>query len=282
MKQYTGHLQKMAARAVPGSGRADRVEYDLLLDQQRIPLNALLGSVLTLEYQGEIHCCHCGRLSKKSFSQGFCYPCFKKLAQCDSCMMSPEKCHFEQGTCREPEWARKVCFNEHIVYLANSSAVKVGITRGTQVPVRWLDQGATQALPIARVATRKQSGLIEDCLRQDIADKTNWRAMLKGEAAGVDLAAERDRLFELFSPQLNSIIASQAAGDIELLFDADSYAFDYPVSRYPEKISSFNLDKEPLVNGRLMGIKGQYLILDNGVINIRKFTSYAVTVKVGE
>lgn len=281
MSEFTGHLQKMAVRAVAANPHSsDAVHYDLLLDQQPVPLLPLIGKKLTIEYQGDIHCCNCGRKSKKSFGQGYCYPCFSKLAQCDSCMMSPEKCHFHLGTCREPEWAKKVCFNDHIVYLANSSGIKVGITRATQVPVRWLDQGATQALPIARVAARRQSGLIEDCLRQDIADKTNWRAMLKGNADPVNLEAERDRLFELFSLDLNSIIAAQAPGEIELLYDAEAYAFDFPVQQFPTKISSFNLDKNPLVEGKLMGIKGQYLIFDSGVINIRKFTSYAVTVKV--
>lgn len=286
MSEFSGHLQKMAARAVPSEGGADScadtVQYDLILDQQAIPLTPFIGKTIRLEYVGDIHCCHCGRKSKKSFGQGYCYPCFSKLAQCDSCMMSPEKCHFHLGTCREPEWAKQVCFNEHIVYLANSSGVKVGITRATQVPVRWLDQGATQALPIARVATRKQSGLIEDCLRQDIADKTNWRAMLKGNAETVDLEAERDRLFDLFSPQLNSIIANESPGDIELLYDTGAYAFEFPVEQFPTKITSFNLDKNPLVEGKLEGIKGQYLILDSGVINIRKFTSYSVTVKVSD
>ncbi|UTW49450.1 DUF2797 domain-containing protein [Bacterioplanoides sp. SCSIO 12839] len=286
MSEFSGHLQKMAARAVPSEAGADRcansgadtVQYDLILDQQAIPLTPLIGKTIRLEYVGDIHCCHCGRKSKKSFGQGYCYPCFSKLAQCDSCMMSPEKCHFHLGTCREPEWAKQVCFNEHIVYLANSSGIKVGITRATQVPTRWLDQGATQALPIARVATRKQSGLIEDCLRQDIADKTNWRAMLKGNAEAVDLEAERDRLFDLFSPQLNSIIANENPGDIELLYESDAYAFNFPVEQFPTKITSFNLDKNPLVEGCLKGIKGQYLLLDTGVINIRKFTSYSVSV----
>jgi hypothetical protein len=283
MSEFSGHLQKMAARAVAANHQdSDIVHYELLVDNQPIPLLPLIGKKLTIKYQGDIHCCHCGRKSKKSFGQGYCYPCFSKLAQCDSCMMSPEKCHFHLGTCREPEWAQKVCFNEHVVYLANSSGIKVGITRATQIPVRWLDQGATQALPIARVATRRQSGLIEDCLRQDIADKTNWRAMLKGNADPVDLEAERDRLFDLFSLDLNSIIAAQAPGDIELLYDAEPYSFDFPVQQFPTKVSSFNFDKNPLVEGTLMGVKGQYLIFDSGVINIRKFTSYAVTVKVND
>lgn len=283
MTEYSGHLSKMAARAVPSADstrHTDQVEYDLILDQQAVPLTPLIGQRIELQYQGEIHCCHCGRKSKKSFSQGYCYPCFSKLAQCDSCMMSPEKCHFHLGTCREPEWAERVCFNEHIVYLANSSGVKVGITRATQVPTRWLDQGAIQALPIARVATRRQSGLIEDCLRQDVADKTNWRAMLKGQVDLIDLAGERDRQFELFSLELNSIIAQQNPGDIELLYEAETYGFRYPVDQYPTKITSHNLDKNPSVQGRLLGIKGQYLILDSGVINLRKFTSYSVVFRV--
>lgn len=283
MTEYSGHLSKMAARAVHSANSdktVDRIEYDLILDQQAVPLTPLIGQQIELEYLGEIHCCHCGRKSKKSFSQGYCYPCFSKLAQCDSCMMSPEKCHFHLGTCREPEWAEKVCFNDHVVYLANSSGVKVGITRATQVPTRWLDQGAIQALPIARVATRRQSGLIEDCLRQDVADKTNWRAMLKGQVEQIDLAYERDRLFELFSLELNSIIAQQNPGDIELLYDAENYGFEYPVEQFPAKVTSHNLDKTPLVKGTLQGIKGQYLILDSGVINLRKFTSYSVAFRV--
>ena len=172
-EQYAGHLQKMATNL------SDRVEYQLPLDDVWLPLNNLLGSKISLQFVGEIHCTHCGRRSNKSFNQGYCYPCFKKLAQCDQCIVSPEKCHHHLGTCREPEWGDQFCMTDHIVYLANSSGAKVGITRASQLPTRWIDQGAVQALPILRVKTRYQSGRVEDILRQHVADKTNWRTMLK-------------------------------------------------------------------------------------------------------
>ena len=188
--EASGHLAKMEV-TLDAEGRVD---YQLPLDDQRIPMNRLIGKAISIEHLGDIHCIHCGRRSKKSFSQGYCYPCFTKLPQCDTCIMSPEKCHFHHGTCRDPEWGEKFCFTDHFVYLSNTSGVKVGITRGTQLPTRWIDQGATQGLPIFRVQTRYQAGLVEDCLREHIADKTHWQKMLKGDSEFVDLHLLRDEL----------------------------------------------------------------------------------------
>ena len=199
-----GALSKMSTRL------EQPVQYSLRLGEQDLDLNALLGQGVRLEYLGAIHCSHCGRKTKKSFSQGYCYPCFSKLAQCDTCIMSPERCHYAAGTCREPAWGEQFCMTEHVVYLANSSGAKVGITRATQVPTRWIDQGATQALPIMRVATRQQSGLVEDVLRSQVTDRTNWRAMLKGEAAPLDLAqlaGRSSRPAMLGSPPCKSALA---------------------------------------------------------------------------
>ncbi len=123
------------------------VSYLLPLDDELIPVNQFIGKALSLTFQGEIHCIECGRKTRKSYNQGYCFPCFKSLASCDMCIMKPETCHYQQGTCRQPEWGETHCFQDHYVYLANSSAIKVGITRGTQIPTRWIDQGASQALP---------------------------------------------------------------------------------------------------------------------------------------
>ena len=273
----TGHLSKMQVEHPETS--SNLVKYSLALDESRVHLNPLLGQSLQINYGGVIHCTNCGRASKKSFSQGHCYPCFKKLASCDLCIMSPERCHFDQGTCREPEWAEQFCMTDHFVYLANSSGVKVGITRGNQIPTRWIDQGATQALPIMRVATRYQSGLVEDALRQHVADRTNWRAMLKGNAEGVDLAAIRDQLFEQCAQQLDELVERFGLQAIQQIDGVETVEIEYPVIEFPVKVTSFNLDKNPLVEGTLMGIKGQYLILDTGVINIRKYTAYQVDFK---
>ena len=254
------------------------VQYAFRLDEQRLPVNPLLGQHLQIEFLGAIHCQHCGRKTKKSFSQGYCYPCFTKLAQCDSCIMSPERCHYAAGTCREPAWGEQFCMTDHIVYLANSSGIKVGITRASQIPTRWIDQGASQALPILRVATRQQSGLVEDLLRAEVSDRTNWRAMLKGEAEPLDLPAVRDRLLANFAEGLGQLQQQFGLQALQILHDAQPVDISYPVSDYPNKIVSHDLEKTPLVEGKLLGIKGQYLMLDSGVINLRKYTAYQVAI----
>jgi hypothetical protein len=272
--EFSGHLDKMRIRP------AATVAYSLVLNNDEFPINDFLGQSLSLTWEGDIHCRACNRPTNKSFSQGYCYPCFTKLPECDSCIMSPEKCHFHLGTCRDAAWGERVCFNDHIVYLANSSGIKVGITRMKNMPSRWLDQGAAQALPIARVATRRLAGLVEDIIRRDIADKTNWRAMLKGDSPELDLVSERDRLKEHFSEELNQLELEQGPGSITWLTNESVRHFNYPVIEYPTKVTSHNFDKTAEVSGRLMGMKGQYLILDTGVINLRKFTSYNVRVTV--
>lgn len=271
--ELAGALDKMAISAT-NDGNA---MYQLVLGEENLALNNQLEKTIQLEFQGQIHCRHCQRLTNKSFSQGFCYPCFKRLAQCDTCMMSPEKCHFHLGTCREPDWAERICFSDHIVYLANSSGLKVGITRATQMPTRWLDQGATQALPIARVASRRLSGLLEDLFRGQMSDRTNWRAMLRGDAAAVDLESERDNLFTTFAAQIDALKAEHGESSIELLRTDAVNEFSYPVIEYPTKIVSHNLEKTPIVSGTLLGLKGQYIILDTGVMNLRKYTSYQIS-----
>ncbi len=263
-----GQLRKML------TDHSEPVSYEMPLGEERVPMNALVGQRLALEYLGKISCVHCGRTTKKSFNQGYCYPCFTRLAQCDSCIVSPEKCHYDAGTCREPEWGEANCMIDHAVYLANTSGLKIGITRTTQVPTRWMDQGAVQALPIFRVQTRHQSGLVEVLFKDHVNDRTNWRAMLKGEVEEFDLGAERDRLFEATSAGIGELQGRFGLQAISRLENDRHYDFSYPVSEYPTKVSSFNLDKAPQVEGTLNGIKGQYLIFDSGVINMRKYGGY--------
>ena len=261
------------------------VQYQLPLtaisdnsEQQSIALNPLIGKKLTLTFHGKIACKHCGRATKKSYSQGFCYPCMAKLAQCDMCIMKPETCHHHLGTCREPQWGEQHCMVDHYVYLSNTSALKVGITRHTQIPTRWIDQGATQALPIFKVSTRLQSGLVETALAEFIGDKTNWRAMLKGSNEAIDLKAQAKILVPQIAQRLADI-ALKFGDDAVQLLNEDVVEIAYPVSQYLTKISSFNFDKTPTVSGILLGIKGQYLIFEQGVINMRKFSSYQISVE---
>ena len=266
----TGTLSKMPAQL------EKTIHYQLALGEQGVSLNQFLGQPITLTYTGSIFCRACGRKTTKSFAQGHCFPCMRALASCDMCIMKPETCHYFVGTCREPVWGEQHCMVDHIVYLANTSGLKVGITRQTQVPTRWIDQGASQALPLLRVATRQLSGFMEVALAELVADKTNWRTMLKGGTADIDLKAEAALLLPAIQAKIDELQLNYGADAVTVL-DEPVVSLSYPVLEYPSKIASHNFDKNPVVSGTLLGIKGQYLILDTGVINLRKFSGYEVT-----
>lgn len=276
MSRFEGQLSKMRA-VLPADGQT---QYQLHLADEDIAMHDYIGKSIRFDFLGAIHCQNCQRKTNKSYSGGFCFPCSQKLAQCDLCFMKPETCHFDKGTCREPDWGLSVCMQDHIVYLANSSGLKVGITRIGQVPTRWLDQGATQALPIFKVKSRYQSGLVEVLFKQHVADRTDWRKMLKGDAEPLDLAAQRDRLFEECAAEIETLQKEFPDGAITPLTAENVVSIRYPVDSYPEKIKALNFDKTPAVEGILQGIKGQYLILDSGVLNIRKFAGYQVAITV--
>lgn len=265
--KHQGYLHKMRVSL------QDPVEYRLNLSGQALLLNDLLGRRLRLEYLQNIECIHCARKISKSFNQGYCYPCFRSLAQCDTCIVSPEKCHYHLGTCREPEWGRAHCMQPHIVYLSNTSGVKIGVTRESQVPTRWIDQGAVQALSVLRVSKRYHAGLVESAFKQYLNDKTNWRNMLKNDVEDIDLL----EVFETVWPKLEQTLSDELMNDVEVIAERTGItSIRYPSNRYPTRVSSFNLDKNPVVEGILDAIKGQYLIFDNGVINLRKYAGYQV------
>ncbi len=266
-----GNIKKMR------TSLAQPVQYHLPVGDACISMNSHIGQTMTLDYLNEIYCVACGRKTSKSFAQGHCYPCFRQLASCDLCIMKPETCHYAAGTCREPEWGEQNCFQPHYVYLANSSGVKVGITRGSQIPTRWMDQGATQALPIFKVASRYQSGLIEVALKQHVSDRTDWRKMLKADAESVDLYQLRDDLLTQCEAEIDTIQRQYGEAEIARI-DESIVEIKYPVDAYPAKIKSLNFDKQPQIEGKLSGIKGQYLILDGGVLNIRKFSGYNLSI----
>ena len=184
------------------------------------------------------------------------------------CIMKPETCHHHLGTCREPEWGLSNCFSPHVVYLANSSGPKVGITRQTNMPGRWIDQGAISALPILKVNSRIDSGKVESALKPFIADKTNWRKMLTNEVEQTNLIAKKTELLSEIPDLIDALRAK--------LLDDETINISYPVIKYPTKIVSLSFDKTPYISGILEGIKGQYLLLDNGVLNLRKFSSYHI------
>jgi hypothetical protein len=274
VSEIAGSVSKMAVSLAEESGLAN---YEMVLGEHRQKMNDFIGKAITLRFQGEINCHACNRLTKKSFSGGYCFPCSQNLAQCDLCIMRPETCHYAAGTCREPQWGEQFCMQDHIVYLANSSGIKVGITRITQVPTRWVDQGATQALPIFRVKSRLQSGLVEVVFKNHVSDRTDWRKMLKGEAEPLDLLEIRQTLMTACAEEITALQEKFGPGEITALDNEKILNIRYPIEQYPEKVKSLNFDKTPEINGVLQGIKGQYLILDTGVLNMRKFTGYYVS-----
>lgn len=264
----SGYIQKLK------STHSNPIGYSLPIGSEQLPLNHLIGQVITFTYLSKIECIACHKLTKKSFQQGYCFPCSQKLARCDFCIIKPERCHYHLSTCREPEWGVAHCMIPHIVYLANSSGLKVGITRYHQMPTRWIDQGAIQALPIFEVQSRRVSGLVEIALAQFIADKTHWQKMLKNDTNFLDLREEFQKIKPLILEAINPVYEQFGQHSIKPLTDAVETHLQYPVLEYPTKIQSLSFDKQSVVSGRLLGIKGQYLIFDCGVLNIRKFTGY--------
>ncbi len=272
MSQYQGAIRKMRVDAENGG----IAKYTLPIGEHLVDMNPLIGRQVRVSFAQEIYCVHCKTKTKKSFNQGYCYRCLITLAQCDSCMIKPENCHYHLGTCREPDWGEAHCLTDHFVYLANTGNTKVGITRHVTdgVSSRWIDQGASQAIPILRVKNRLLSGLVETAIKAHIGDKTNWRTMLKGEPQKEDLVALRDKLLDLVQPELDTLTQQHGLQAIQSLH-SEAVSINYPVDNYPVKIKSINLDKDMEFTGTLMGIKGQYWLLDGDrVINMRKYAGY--------
>ena len=256
-----GNLKKM--KTVIGNP----INYSLLLHEE-VHLNQLIGKEVQLLWTGRINCRKCNKEIKKTFGEGFCYECFVTAPEAAECILRPELCKAHLGIGRDPEWEEKNHNQPHVVYLAASSAIKVGITRLTQVPTRWIDQGASEAIIIAKTPNRFEAGRIEVELKSLYTDKTSWQRMLKDEIdESIDLEEEKWQLEE------------QMPADITDFFTEDDEVVElhYPVIEYPTKVKSIKLDREPDFKAVLKGIKGQYLIFDEGrVMNVRSHTGYNV------
>jgi len=257
----SGNLKKMQ------TSLEDEVQYTLQLAED-IRLNALIGASVRFEFTGVINCSNCGALTKKTFGGGHCYKCFTTAPEASECILRPELCRGHLGEGRDAEWEEKHHNQPHAVYLAASSAVKVGVTRMTQVPTRWMDQGASAAIILAETPNRYEAGRIEVAMKEIYTDKTSWQKMLKNEIdESIDLLEEKWALEE------------QLPNDILDFYSDDDTLWEikYPALEFPKKVISQNLDKTPLIEGVLRGIKGQYLIFDGGrVFNIRRHSGYEV------
>jgi hypothetical protein len=266
---YEGVLTKMQTEF------SNPIQYYLVFENSFLNVNQLLDISFEITFQG-YQCLNCGK-KKKIFRQGFCYDCFMSSAAAGDWIMKPElsTAHLDIED-RDLDYEKRVQLQPHIVYLALSSEVKVGVTRKTQVPTRWIDQGAVQAIPIVEVPNRYLAGITEVALKNQYADKTNWQKMLKmnPETSGpfIDLIKEK--------ASLKYLIPKEA----QEYYDLNSnnlYELHFPVLEYPTKVSSLNLDKSPNFSGKLTGIKGQYLLFEDGtVFNVRTFEGYVVKISL--
>jgi hypothetical protein len=260
---YEGVLTKMQTEI------GNPIQYYLVFDNSFLNLNQLLDKEFEITFSG-YQCLSCGK-KKKIFRQGFCYDCFMSSPAVGDWIMKPElsTAHLAIED-RDLVYEKKVQLQPHIVYLALSSDVKVGVTRGTQVPTRWIDQGAVQAIPIVEVPNRYLAGISEVALKNHYADKTNWQKMLKNEVPSVDLIQERLKAATFLPKEVQEYYREQNSELVELY---------YPVLTFPKKVTSLNLDKTPVFQGKLSGIKGQYLLFQDGtVFNVRTFEGYVVKI----
>jgi hypothetical protein len=267
METVEGNLLKMQTTI------GTPVEYVLPIGEQSVSMNELIGKELNIQFNGTINCIRCGKKTKSSFSQGFCYNCFQSAPEADESIIRPELSKAHLGIARDIDWAEKHDLINHYIYLAVSSSLKVGVTRYHQIPTRWIDQGASSAIKLAETPNRHIAGIIEVFLKTYVGDRTNWRAMLQNKINNeIDLLSEKKRVGEMLPVELQKYICS----------DDTITNIQYPVNKYPDKITSLSLDKTSEVEGILDGIKGQYLIFEGGkVLNIRKHAGYYIKLYLG-
>ncbi|MEZ4803276.1 MAG: DUF2797 domain-containing protein [Gelidibacter sp.] len=262
--QYQGVLTKMESEL------SHPIQYYLVFENDFLNMNQLLDKTITIELVG-YQCLNCG-LNKPIYRQGFCKSCFYEIPQAADWIMRPElsTAHLDKED-RDLAYEKRVQIQPHVVYLANSSNVKVGVTRKTQVPTRWIDQGAHEAIEIVEVPNRYLAGITEVALKDHVSDKTNWRTMLKNEIVDENLVEWREQLKQYIPKEaLDYYIETNTETNLE-----------FPVLQYPDKPNSLNLDKAKSYTGNLKGIKGQYLIFeDETVFNIRGNEGYVVRIGV--
>jgi hypothetical protein len=261
---FSGNIIKMRSEF------AEPVQYFLPLGQNELPMNNLIGKSISLRFSGQINCVACGKRTKTSFGQGFCYNCLQTAPEASETVMRPELSKAHLGIARDMNWAREHDLIDHFVYLAVSGDLKVGVTRHHQVPVRWIDQGASEAILLAKTPNRHISGVIEVFLKNFFSDKTNWRTMLQNNTRQlINLQEEKTNAFQLLPAELKQYFYE----------NNKIWKIIYPVNSYPEKITSVSFDKDAHISGILSGIKGQYLIFSDGkVLNIRKHSGYFLEV----
>tara|TARA_R110001632_G_scaffold18712_18_gene57699 strand:+ start:6487 stop:7281 length:795 start_codon:yes stop_codon:yes gene_type:complete len=262
--QYQGVLKKMITE------NSETIQYYLELGADFVNVNQLLNSDIELSFV-KYECLNC-HLAKEIYRQGFCKSCFFETPSAGDWIMRPELSTAHLGKeDRDLEYEKAVQLKPHIVYLANSSNVKVGVTRKQQIPTRWIDQGAHEAIEIVEVPNRYLAGITEVALKEHVGDKTNWRKMLKNDIEDVDLKEWQLKLRQYIPEEAQEYFIEN---------NTETH-INFPVHQYPEKPKSLNIVKEGIYKGKLVGIKGQYLIFeDQTVFNVRSNEGLVINLKI--
>ncbi|MFT4987160.1 MAG: hypothetical protein ACI8U0_002807, partial [Flavobacteriales bacterium] len=267
--EYTGNIRKMK------SSLEDKVQYtlplyDVLNPGVEVDMNAFIGKEIQLRFHDQINCVVTGKKINKTYGDGMSYDAFMKSPMAVPSIIRPELSRIHEGIAlRDKEWEERNHLTPHVTYLSLTSEIKVGVTRQTQIPTRWIDQGAVQAIVLAETPYRQAAGLVEVALKEHVADKTNWRKMLTNTIE--DNTPLEEKKYELIE-MLPSDLQQWVSDDDEIL------EIEYPVLQYPEKVKSIKFDKAPLIEKKLLGIKGQYLLFeDDLVMNMRSQTGYKIT-----
>lgn len=258
---------------------AEPVRAGLVVGEDCVDINARIDRGLELRFSGAVYCTHCGARTTRSFARGFCFDCFSSLARCDLCVLSPDRCHRHLGTCREPLWGDRHCMRGHVVYLAHSSGLKVGITRSRRLPGRWLDQGAIHAVVVAWTGTRRIAGLLEQALAQEVNDRTDWRRMLQTDRP-IDLPGAASALRSKLQAAASALTGTFGSGAVAIVRGPKEWRCSYPLRRLPYRPMALTaaVGKESRLGGVLAGAKGQYLVFDSGVLNVASHRGFEVTV----
>lgn len=248
----------------------DPIQYQLITDNDFIKMNDLMGKTVKIKFLGKKFCGSCGLDFKDLYRMGFCKNCFFTKPEAGESIIRPELSTAHKDVAdRDLDFEKSFQLQSHIVYLANSGGLKVGVTRGYQKTTRWTDQGATDAIVLAETSNRYEAGVIEVFLKDHVADKTVWQKMLKNEQMDLDMLAEKNRLAAVLTEDLQSFVSK----------DDEVFHLKYPISEYPTKVKSINLDKVPELEAPFKGIRGQYLIFEGGlVLNIRSHSGYQVEI----
>ena len=259
---FNGTLMKMVSKI------DTTIQYSLPIGSKKLNISDYLNHNIEIIFNHKIFCVKCNKKIKKSFAQGFCFPCFQSSPETSECILKPELCKAQDGIARDMEWAKDHCLKDHFVYLSLTSGIKVGVTRGTQIPTRWVDQGAVSAIKFAKTPNRYLAGCIEVFLKQFISDRTAWQRMLKNQIdISIDLLNKKNELMIELPEKLRKFV----------LNDNNIMNLVYPIKDFPQKVKSVSLDKNPNISGELTGIKGQYLYINKeNVFNIRKHQGYLV------